>query len=91
MTVQSIIQPSVTINSTGDLTIATNTVATANTLNSLSISGSGTLNVTNNQLYIVTDRIPTRRRPSANTWRADTTAGSGTDLESTRPRQQRTR
>jgi hypothetical protein len=52
MTVQSIVQSSATISSTGTLTILTNTVTTTNTLNSLSVTGSGTLNITNNHLFI---------------------------------------
>jgi len=52
MTVQSIVQSSVAISSTGTLTILTNTATTTNTLDSLSVTGSGTLNITNNHLFI---------------------------------------
>ncbi len=52
MSVQSIVQSSVTISSTGTLTILTNAVSTTNTLNSLSVTGNGTLNITNNHLFI---------------------------------------
>jgi hypothetical protein len=52
MTVQSIVQSSVSIGSTGTLTILTNTLTTTNSVNSLSITGSGVLNLTNNHLFI---------------------------------------
>jgi hypothetical protein len=51
MTVSSIMQDAVTILSTGGLTITANSAAT-NTLNALTIDGNGTLNLTNNALYI---------------------------------------
>ena len=52
MTVSSITQSSVSVLSTGSLTISSNSSPTTNTINSLTIDGNGTLNLTNNTLLI---------------------------------------
>jgi hypothetical protein len=52
LTVQSIAQNSLLINATGFVTIASNTTTATNTLNSLTINNGGTLNLTNNHLFI---------------------------------------
>jgi len=52
LTVTSIKQPVITINNPGKLTILKNTNLVTNLANTLSISGNGTLDITNNRFYI---------------------------------------
>jgi hypothetical protein len=51
-TVTSISQGSVTVDNRGDLTILNNTAKTGNVINSLTISGNGVMDITNNHFFI---------------------------------------
>ncbi len=51
-TVTSISQGGVTVDNRGDLTILNNTAKTGNVINSLTISGNGVMDITNNHFFI---------------------------------------